>query len=51
MFSIITLATSDMSGILGYAGELVGDFMPLLIVVIGISIGLWVINAILHRGD
>ena len=50
MISIITLATSDMTAILGYAGSLVSDLMPLLVVIIGIGIGMWIISYFIKRG-
>jgi len=47
MFSIITLSSEDITAIVGWAGTLVGDLMPLLIVIIGIAIGAFVIRVIL----
>jgi len=48
MLSILTFEEADITGIVGYAGELVGDLMPLLIVIIGIAIGAYVIRVILN---
>lgn len=49
MFPLFTFTTNDMLGITGWATEVVGDAMPLLIVIIGIAIGVWVIRAIFHQ--
>lgn len=51
LLSIINLSTNDINGIVGWAGTLVGDLMPLIIIVIGISIGIWVVTSFLRRGD
>lgn len=48
MLSIITFSASDTEAIINQAGELVGDLMPLLIIIIGISIGAYIIRVILH---
>ncbi|GAI02033.1 unnamed protein product [marine sediment metagenome] len=49
LFSIITISDADITGIVGWAGTLVGDLMPLLIVIFGISIGAYVIQVIISR--
>lgn len=51
MLTIIPLETEDITAILAYAGTLVSDLMPLIIIIIGISIGMWVISYFLKRGD
>lgn len=48
MLSIITITEGNMTDIVAYAGELVGDVMPLLVVIIGIAIGGYVIRIILN---
>lgn len=47
MLSIIPLTGENVSAIVGYAGTIISDLMPLLIVIIGIAIGVWIIKAIL----
>lgn len=47
MFSIIPLTGENVSEIVGYAGTIISDLMPLLIVIIGIAIGVWIIKVIL----
>jgi len=46
--SILTISEQNITDIVGYAGTLVGDLMPLLIVIIGIAIGGYVIKVILN---
>ena len=48
MLSIITFSASDTEAIVGWAGTLVGDVMPLLIVIFGITIGAYIIRVILN---
>lgn len=48
MLNIITISPENITAIVGYAGELVGDLMPLLIVIIGIAIGGYVLRVILN---
>ena len=48
MITIFTLTQANMDEIIGYAGTLVGDVMPLLVVIIGIAIGGFVIKVILN---
>lgn len=45
---IIPLTPTHIDELLAYAGELIGDLMPLLVVIIGISIGAFVIRVILR---
>lgn len=45
---MITFTEGNITAIIGYAGELVGDLMPLLIVIIGIAIGGYVLRIILN---
>ena len=49
--TIIPLSDEDITAIVGWAGQLVGDLMPLLIVIIGIAIGAFIIKVILHIRD
>lgn len=46
---IITFTDANITAIVGWAGTLVGDLMPLLIVIFGISIGAYVIQVIVSR--
>jgi hypothetical protein len=45
----IELSTSTMAGITGTATGFIGDLMPLIVIVFGISIGLWVVDHFLFR--
>lgn len=46
---ILPFTPDDITAIVGWAGVLVGDLMPLLVVIFGISIGAWVIQIIISR--
>lgn len=40
--------STHISDILGVVGDLVGDLMPLIVLILGITIGLWVIQIIVN---
>jgi len=46
---MIPLTQSSTDQIVSYITEIVGDFLPLIVIVLGIGVGIWVINKILHR--
>lgn len=48
MLTIITMTEQNITDIVGWAGSLISDLMPLLVVVIGIAIGAYVIKVILN---
>lgn len=48
MLTIITITEENITAIVGWAGDLVGDLMPLLVIIIGISIGAFIIKTILN---
>lgn len=48
MLTIITMTEQNITDIVGWAGDLIGDLMPLLVVIIGIAIGAYVIKVILN---
>lgn len=48
MLSILTITEQDITAIVGWAGTLIGDLMPLLVVIIGISIGAFIIKLIMN---
>jgi hypothetical protein len=48
MFTFFTIAAEDITSITGYAGDLVSDFMPLLVVFVGIAIGVYIIRVVLN---
>lgn len=45
--TFFTFEETDITAIVGHAGDLVADAMPLLVVIIGIIIGAYVIRVIL----
>lgn len=48
MLTIITITEANITAIVGWAGSLIGDLMPLLVVIIGISIGAFILKVILN---
>ena len=48
---MISFTSTDISVIKDYVEEIVVDFMPIIGIFFGISIGFWVINKVIHRKD
>lgn len=46
--SIIDFNASSTAEVVNWAGTIVGDLMPLLVIIIGLAIGAWVIRAIIQ---
>lgn len=46
-----TITPADVASTTAIAGNLVGDFMPFLVVILGVLIGAFVIKVILHLKD
>jgi predicted RND superfamily exporter protein len=44
--TFFSINASDTSAILGYGSDLVGNFMPILVILIGIAIAVFIIRAI-----
>jgi hypothetical protein len=44
--TFFTISSGDIASTTAYAGSLVGDFMPLLVVILGILIGAFIIRVI-----
>lgn len=47
MLTIITMTEQNITDMVGWATTLIGDLMPLLIVIIGISLGAFILKVIL----
>jgi len=45
---MITFSEANIASIVGWAGEIVSDVMPLLVVIIGIAIGAFIIKVVLN---
>jgi hypothetical protein len=41
------IGTSSVSAIIGYGADLIGNFMPVLVIFIAIAIGIFIIRAIM----
>lgn len=48
MLTIIAITEQNITDIVSWAGDLVSDLMPLLVVIIGIAIGAYIIKVILN---
>jgi hypothetical protein len=46
--TFFTIGPGDIATMTAYAGGIVGDFLPLLLVVIGVSLGIFVVGKITH---
>ena len=44
--TFFTISEENISTILGYAGDLIGDAMPLIVILLGIGIGLIILKVI-----
>jgi len=40
------IGTSSVSAIIGYGSDLIGNFMPVLVILIGVAIAVFIIRAI-----
>ncbi|GAH91926.1 unnamed protein product [marine sediment metagenome] len=53
--TIFTITGEDITAIIGYIGEVFTDVSPLFFVIMGISLGLWIlgsiIRAVAHRKE
>lgn len=41
-----TITSGDITTMIGYITGMVGDFMPLILVVMGVSIGMFIFNKV-----
>lgn len=48
MLTLFTFGETEMGLVLGYATDIVGDFMPLLMLIIGLCLGFFVLKAIFN---
>jgi len=46
--TFFTISPDDITAIIGYAGDIISNAMPLIVVVIGIIIGLIILKVILR---
>lgn len=49
MYTFLTISPGDVATTVAYTSEMIGDLMPILVVIIGVSIALWIYSAITHR--
>lgn len=48
LLSIFTFTSGDITSIIGYIGEVFTDIKPLFFVIVGVSVGLWIISGIIR---
>jgi len=46
---MIELTTSSLDIMLGYMGGLIGDFMPLILIILGIMLAFFIIDGIMIK--
>lgn len=46
LFTFFSITASDTSAMIGYGANLVSDFMPILVIILGVGIAIWIIRAI-----
>lgn len=46
---LIPMTANDVNGIADWGTEVVGDLMPFIVIVLGIGIGLWVVNSFIRN--
>jgi uncharacterized membrane protein YgaE (UPF0421/DUF939 family) len=45
--TFFTISTTDIATMIGYSGDLFADFSPILLIVVGVGVGIFVITAII----
>ena len=48
---MFTISTEQINLIISNMTGLIGDLMPLVLLIMGISIGLWIISSLVYRQD
>lgn len=46
----ITITETDTDNLISYAGNIISDFWPIILIILGISVGLLILRNILHIG-
>lgn len=49
--TFLTISSEDVAAIVGYGADLIGNLMPVIVVILGISLGLWIFDHIFHKKD
>jgi hypothetical protein len=50
-YTFINWSEGNTTTMIGYITNLIGDLMPVILVILGITIAVYFIRAFLHRGD
>lgn len=46
----ISISSGDTSTLISYAGNIISDFWPIILIVLGVSVGLLILRNVLHIG-
>lgn len=46
--TFFTITTDDITASINYSASLVGDFLPLLLLIIGLSVGMYIIYSVVR---
>lgn len=46
LFTFFTISSNDVTTMLGYTGNLIGDLLPIILPILGITIGLAIWHAL-----
>ena len=46
--TFFTITASDTEAMIGYAGDLIADITPLLLIIIGVAVGVFIFYAIVN---
>lgn len=49
--TFLNIGTEDITSMIGYASDLIGNLMPVIVVILGVSVGLWIFRTIFHKGE
>lgn len=45
--TFFTISTTDITAMIGYSSDLFTDFAPILLIIVGVGVGIFVITAII----
>jgi len=46
LFTFFSITASDTASMIAYGANLVSDFMPILVIILGVGIAIWIIRSI-----
>jgi hypothetical protein len=48
---LFTITATQTAEIISYTTSLFSSFLPILAIIFGVSIGIYIINGLIHRGE